>query len=89
MKSRSSTGVGMKVDLDYNIETMRITDSGAEESTDTVRRPMTIMDQIKSSSRVVDTTASVDLDTGEIKAELSNNKLKNMLAGIKAQAKTQ
>ena len=89
MKSRSSTGVGMKVDLDYNIETMRITDSGAEESTDTVRRPMTIMDQIKSSSRVVDNTAStVDLDTGEIKADVGNNKLKSMLANIKAQAKT-
>jgi archaellum biogenesis ATPase FlaH len=27
MKSRSSTGVGMKVDLDYNIESMRITDA--------------------------------------------------------------
>jgi KaiC/GvpD/RAD55 family RecA-like ATPase len=89
MKSRSSTGVGMKVDLNYNIETMRITDEGAEESTDTMRRPSSIMDQIKSSSRVVDTTASVDADTGEIKAELGSNKLKSMLAGIKAQAKTQ
>jgi KaiC/GvpD/RAD55 family RecA-like ATPase len=31
MKSRSSTGVGMKIDLEYNIETMRITDPGEEE----------------------------------------------------------
>jgi len=30
MKSRSSTGVGQKIDLDYNIETMRITDSGSD-----------------------------------------------------------
>ena len=30
MKSRSSTGVGMKIDLDYNVETMRITDPGEE-----------------------------------------------------------
>ena len=30
MKSRSSTGVGMKVDLEYNIETMRITDDDPE-----------------------------------------------------------
>jgi hypothetical protein len=31
MKSRSSTGVGQKIDLEYNIETMRITDAGGEE----------------------------------------------------------
>ena len=30
MKSRSSTGVGQKIDLEYNIETMRITDPGEE-----------------------------------------------------------
>jgi KaiC/GvpD/RAD55 family RecA-like ATPase len=30
MKSRSSTGVGQKIDLEYNIETMRITDLGEE-----------------------------------------------------------
>ena len=31
MKSRSSTGVGQKIDLEYNIETMRITDEGGED----------------------------------------------------------
>jgi len=31
MKSRSSTGVGMKIDLEYNIDTMRITDPGEED----------------------------------------------------------
>jgi KaiC/GvpD/RAD55 family RecA-like ATPase len=30
MKSRSSTGVGQKIDLDYNMETMRITDDDPE-----------------------------------------------------------
>ena len=32
MKSRSSTGVGMKIDLEYNIETMRITDETPDET---------------------------------------------------------
>jgi hypothetical protein len=89
MKSRSSTGVGQKIDLDYNIETMRITDSGGDESTDTARRPSAIMDQIKSSSKVTP-GETVNPDTGEVtvpKAELGSNKLKSMLADIKAQAR--
>jgi KaiC/GvpD/RAD55 family RecA-like ATPase len=86
MKSRSSTGVGMKVDLTYNIETMRITDDGEQESTDVMRRPSAIMDQIKSSSRVAEST---NPDTGEItpkiSADVQSNKLKQMLAGLKKQ----
>jgi hypothetical protein len=30
MKTRSSSGVGMKIDLDFNIDTLRITDPGEE-----------------------------------------------------------
>ena len=36
MKSRSSTGVGQKIDLEYNIETMRITDEAATTKTTSV-----------------------------------------------------
>jgi hypothetical protein len=31
MKTRSSSGVGQKVDLEFNVETLRITDLGEEE----------------------------------------------------------
>jgi hypothetical protein len=88
MKSRSSTGVGQKIDLEYNIETMRITDNGADENTDSSRRPSVIMDQIKSSSRVMPNSEHVDAGTGEIvpiKADVQSNKLKQMLAGLKTQ----
>jgi hypothetical protein len=86
MKSRSSTGVGMKVDLDYNIDTMRISDSGVEE---TARSPgSSIMEQIKTKSNM--SSPHVDTSTGEItsdstapRAEMGSNKLKNMLANIK------
>ena len=86
MKSRSSTGVGMKVDLDYNIDTMRISDSGVEE---TARSPgSSIMEQIKTKN--MSSSPHVDTSTGEItgdntapRAELGSNKLKNMLANIK------
>ena len=89
MKSRSSTGVGMKVDLEYNIETMRITDNGGDnDSNGSSQSTSSIMDKIKSSSRVTP-GETVDSETGEVKitAHVGGNKLKNMLADIKSQAK--
>ena len=75
MKSRSSTGVGMKIDLDYNIDTMRMTDL-ADDVTD--NRPQgNIMDQIKSSP------ATGNTDESKVTATVQSSKLKNMLAGLK------
>ena len=48
MKSRSSTGVGQKIDLEYNIETMRITDPGLDAaSSSNGSQVSSIMDRIK------------------------------------------
>ena len=85
MKSRSSTGVGQKIDLEYNIETMRITDSGesADESTGGFVKKPSIYDSIKTQSRV---TESVDNDTGEVSkvtADVNSAKLKQLLGQIK------
>ena len=75
MKSRSSTGVGMKVDLAYDIDTMRITDLGEDEQDN---RPQgNIMDQIKNKP------VGQDLEVGKITATLQSSKLKDMLAGLK------
>jgi len=52
MKSRSSTGVGQKIDLEYNIETMRITDEGGDEGTRYNKPQSSIMDSIKARSQV-------------------------------------
>ena len=84
MKSRSSTGVGMKIDLEYNIESMRITDPGPEgqDSYNGAGGPPrianSIMNQIKTGSSVakalgnVDTTGNiVDTSTGEIMGKVS------------------
>lgn len=91
MKSRSSTGVGMKVDLSYNVETMRITDEGEDPANVMRSGPGSIMNQIKSSTRVSPASNEVNADTGEIiapiKAEFGSNKLKSMLAEIKSGAK--
>ena len=82
MKSRSSTGVGQKIDLEYNLETMRITDPGEDAN---IQQPhaSSIMNQIKA-------RASVEPAADEVPAphaELGSNKLKSMLAGIKAQSR--
>jgi len=81
MKSRSSTGVGMKVDLTYNIETMRITDEG-EEASGYQPQSTSIMNQIKARSTVDAGTGEIK-DTAPVHAEVGSNKLKSMLAAIK------
>ena len=86
MKSRSSTGVGMKIDLDYNIETMRITDPGEEENTN-FSKPTNIYQSIKAQSTFNKPSEVVDQDSGEISkvtADIQGNKLKQLLGQIKS-----
>ena len=75
MKSRSSTGVGMKIDLEYNIETMRITDETPDEPTKN-DSPSQIMNKIKTVSTISSIT---DPDTKKIVADVQSTKLKSLL----------
>jgi len=80
MKSRSSTGVGMKIDLDYNVETMRITDPGEDEQATSFKKP-NIYETIKTQSRV-SPAEQVNQETGEIgriTADVQSAKLKQLL----------
>jgi len=93
MKSRSSTGVGQKIDLEYNIETMRITDEGGDSAGD--RPTSSIMDAIKtrSQAQAADKLESSDTvkferapradDIPKISAEIQSTKLKQLLGQIK------
>jgi hypothetical protein len=86
MKSRSSTGVGMKIDLDYNIETMRITDPGEEENNN-FSKPTNIYQSIKAQSTFNKPSKPVDQDTGEVNkvtADVQSAKLKQLLGQIKS-----
>jgi len=83
MKSRSSTGVGQKIDLEYNIETMRITDAGGDDNDLMSRKPgPNIMDSIKARSQIK--SAESDVDTPKVSADVQSNKLKQLLGQIKA-----
>jgi KaiC/GvpD/RAD55 family RecA-like ATPase len=79
MKSRSSSGVGQKIDLDYNIDNMRITDPGETQSEESGYRSTAsnILNSIK-------TSTTVNRDTGEISPVSKNftsdsTKLKQMI----------
>jgi len=89
MKSRSSTGVGMKIDLDYNIETMRITDPGEEAGPVNSFKKPDILSSIRTQSRVSSNTLTRDpdnveeADMGKITADVQSAKLKQLLGKIK------
>lgn len=96
MKSRSSTGVGQKVDLEYNIETMRITDPGEESQSGAsgFRSSNQILDQIKTSSTVSTTSPPMiaakpkpgfDIEKS-VQANVDSTKLKQMLASLKSKS---
>ena len=96
MKSRSSTGVGQKIDLEYNIETMRITDPGEEgqESSHSGYKPANnILNQIKTTTTLNPSTGLPQPKEGWNLEEntapppgssVESSKLKQMLAGLKS-----
>ena len=86
MKSRSSTGVGQKIDLEYNIETMRITDSGesADESSGGFIKKPSIYDSIKTQSRVSESSGQNTVEIEKVSADINSAKLKQLLGQIKS-----
>ena len=91
MKSRSSTGVGQKIDLEYNIETMRITDEDPEGYGDQQMKqkpaatPNDIMSKLKSTSMVVDQETGEILNMPPAKnvSDIQGAKLKSLLNSLK------
>jgi hypothetical protein len=87
MKTRSSSGVGMKVDLEFDIESLRIRDLGDDEDENDHNKPpaSSILAGIKAKSQMVqkDVTNSMPEDVPKITADVQSSKLKQMLAGIK------
>jgi len=82
MKSRSSTGVGQKIDLDYNIETMRITDPGEDAGPVNAFKKPDILSSIRTQSRIQSDSAPSE-DTSKITADVQSAKLKQLLGKIK------
>jgi replicative DNA helicase len=85
MKTRTSNGTGQKVELDYNVETMRITDLPEDAAPVNSFKKSNIYDSIKTQSKV-SSGETIDAGTGEIgkiTAEVQSSKLKALLGQIK------
>jgi hypothetical protein len=97
LKTRSSNGVGMKVDLDFDVNSLRIVDSAEEEGDSTAQTTVNnILDKIKPKNSILPTKTRdgdpIDPDTGEItpkapKADVNANKLKSMLTSLQSSKK--
>jgi archaellum biogenesis ATPase FlaH len=98
LKSRSSTGVDQKIDLEFNIETMRISDPGLDtEHSGGPPNVSAIMSKIKSagsaSSNTDDDSAPKKFERAsgtpvweqgpKVSGDVQSSKLKSMLAGLK------
>ena len=73
MKTRNSSGVGNKVDMDFNVDSLRITDSSEGENTESTMTGSNILSQIKNGPKV-----SNSPQVSENKKDL----MKNLLASI-------
>jgi replicative DNA helicase len=85
MKTRSSSGVGMKVDLEFDVESLRIRDLAEESGSsnsfmNNSSRPAAILGSIKAQSKTV---TPEDQDVGKVSAEVQGNKLKQLLGQLK------
>ena len=94
LKTRSSSGVGTKVDLVYDVESLRIVDAGEQDSDSPMSKlPAAVLSSLKTRSKIVKEGESLDGDTGEITAkkppvaDIQSKKLSNMLSSLKSQLK--
>jgi hypothetical protein len=84
MKSRSSTGVGQKIDLEYNVETMRITDNGNNNTPSNTVQPTSKMNRIiRTDTTEATETEGSQVDGPRVIANVQSTKLKAMLNSIK------
>jgi hypothetical protein len=91
MKTRSSSGVGQKIDLEFNIDSLRITDLPEEESYGNLNSQSagsTLLNQIKQRNTVVDKTTGeiTGPESGialpKIRAEVPSSKLRELLNNL-------
>jgi len=84
MKTRSSSGVGQKIDLEFDIESLRIRDLGEDQEYQQFKKQSSsIYEQLKNKTGGTGVVEAPEGDTGKITASVQSSKLKDMLAGLK------
>jgi archaellum biogenesis ATPase FlaH len=82
MKTRSSSGVGMKVDLEFNLESLKISDLPEEDQESTSggnRGTSSIIDSIKRKTEVQREEPTEGQSVGKVRATVESTKLREML----------
>jgi archaellum biogenesis ATPase FlaH len=92
MKTRSSSGVGQKIDLEFDVDTLRIRDLAEDpEYQQFKKQTSTIYDNLKTKSKVSPTESKTDArgekeidprkgdDVGKVKATVEGGKLRQLL----------
>jgi KaiC/GvpD/RAD55 family RecA-like ATPase len=89
MKTRSSSGVGQKIELKFDVETLRITDDGEDNVPKTQPSGTQLLSQIRSTGgigAVSETVAeTVEPLNKKIMPETNSAKLATLMASLKAQ----
>lgn len=80
MKTRNSGAVGEKIELDFDLDTLRIVDNGLEESNaPAMSQPSAILDSIKRKSIA---NPKAEDDTPKVKASVEGSKLRDFLNNL-------
>jgi archaellum biogenesis ATPase FlaH len=87
MKTRSSSGVGQKVDLEFNVDTLRITDLGEDQEPslqDSRTAKPDVYQSLKRTSNV-STSSTESSPTPKIRAQAAATDIRNLLAKINSE----
>jgi archaellum biogenesis ATPase FlaH len=82
MKTRSSSGVGMKVDLEFNLESLKISDLPEDEQESTAggnRGTSSIIDSIKRKTEIQREEPTDGASVGKVRAQVESTKLREIL----------
>jgi archaellum biogenesis ATPase FlaH len=85
MKTRSSSGVGMKIDLAFDVDTLRISDlDEADEGSSTVgsRPGSSMLDSIRNRQSTVTAAPDEGAPAPKITAQIESTKLRQLLSNI-------
>ena len=87
MKTRSSSGVGQKIDLEFDVDTLRINNLDEDEDAQSYGgQSSSIMNTLKRTNTTTQSNGDIDPNKGEsvgkIKAEADSTKLRSFLANL-------
>ena len=87
LKTRSSSGIGTKVELDFNVDSLRIVDAGTGEEDSGIPPSVanSILSKIKPKSTTTTAVSQTEAEiTGKGAGEINAARLKSMISGLGA-----